>query len=88
MHISIGPSVSSLQKKQLADDHTTLARVLSNQTNQTNQTDQTNQNNLSRLVRLIVRQWGEGAIPPKWDGKAAERIVEYMERPLLLREFK
>jgi UDP-N-acetylglucosamine 2-epimerase (non-hydrolysing) len=25
----------------------------------------------------------KGAIPPKWDGKAAERIVEHLERLLV-----
>ena len=34
------------------------------------------------LARLIAGQWEKGAIPPKWDGKAAERIVEHLERLL------
>jgi len=34
-------------------------------------------------ARVIARQWKKGAIPPKWDGKAAERIVEQLERLLL-----
>jgi len=34
------------------------------------------------LARLMARQWKKGAIPPKWDGKAAERIVEHLERLL------
>jgi len=35
------------------------------------------------LARLIAGQWKQGAIPPRWDGKAAERIVEHLERMLL-----
>jgi UDP-N-acetylglucosamine 2-epimerase len=35
------------------------------------------------LERLMAGQWKKGAIPPKWDGKAAERIVEQLERLLL-----
>jgi UDP-N-acetylglucosamine 2-epimerase (non-hydrolysing) len=35
------------------------------------------------LARLMARQWKKGAIPPKWDGKAAERIVEHLERLLV-----
>src|SRR5262245_16008571 len=34
------------------------------------------------LARLMAGQWKKGAIPPKWDGKAAERIVEHLERLL------
>ena len=34
------------------------------------------------LARLMAGQWKTGAIPPKWDGKAAERIVECVERVL------
>jgi UDP-N-acetylglucosamine 2-epimerase (non-hydrolysing) len=34
------------------------------------------------LARVMVGQWKKGAIPPKWDGKAAERIVEHLERIL------
>jgi UDP-N-acetylglucosamine 2-epimerase (non-hydrolysing) len=34
------------------------------------------------LGRLMAGQWKKGAIPPKWDGKAAERIVEHLERIL------
>ncbi|WP_342349254.1 UDP-N-acetylglucosamine 2-epimerase (non-hydrolyzing) [uncultured Nitrospira sp.] len=34
------------------------------------------------LRRLMEGQWKKGAIPPKWDGKAAERIVEHLERML------
>jgi UDP-N-acetylglucosamine 2-epimerase (non-hydrolysing) len=30
----------------------------------------------------MAGQWKKGAIPPKWDGKAAERIVEHFERVL------
>jgi UDP-N-acetylglucosamine 2-epimerase (non-hydrolysing) len=32
------------------------------------------------LARLMAGQWKKGAIPPKWDGKAASRIVEHLER--------
>ncbi len=35
------------------------------------------------LTRLMAGQWKKGAIPPKWDGKAAERIVAQLERLLL-----
>jgi UDP-N-acetylglucosamine 2-epimerase (non-hydrolysing) len=31
------------------------------------------------LTRLMAGQWKKGAIPPKWDGKAAERMVESLE---------
>ena len=31
------------------------------------------------LTRLMAGQWKKGAIPLKWDGKAAERIVEHLE---------
>jgi UDP-N-acetylglucosamine 2-epimerase (non-hydrolysing) len=34
------------------------------------------------LARLLAGQWKKGAIPPKWDGKTAERIVESLERAL------
>jgi len=34
------------------------------------------------LVRLMTGQWKKGAIPPLWDGKAAERIVGCLERLL------
>jgi UDP-N-acetylglucosamine 2-epimerase (non-hydrolysing) len=30
----------------------------------------------------MAGNWKKGAIPPKWDGKAAERIVEQLERLL------
>jgi UDP-N-acetylglucosamine 2-epimerase (non-hydrolysing) len=30
----------------------------------------------------MAGQWKKGAIPSKWDGKAAERIVEQLERVL------
>jgi UDP-N-acetylglucosamine 2-epimerase (non-hydrolysing) len=29
-----------------------------------------------KLARLMAGEWKKGVIPPKWDGKAAERIVE------------
>ncbi|MGZ8366924.1 MAG: non-hydrolyzing UDP-N-acetylglucosamine 2-epimerase [Nitrospira sp.] len=35
------------------------------------------------LARLMAGQWKKGAIPPKWDGKAAERIVGQLERLLI-----
>lgn len=34
------------------------------------------------LTRLIAGQWKKGTIPPKWDGKAAERIVDQLGRLL------
>ncbi len=34
------------------------------------------------LVRLMAGHWKKGAIPEKWDGKAAERIVAELERLL------
>jgi UDP-N-acetylglucosamine 2-epimerase (non-hydrolysing) len=34
------------------------------------------------LARLMAGQWKTGTIPPMWDGKAAERIVEHLERLL------
>ena len=33
------------------------------------------------LARLMGGQSKKGAIPPKWDGKEFERIVEHLERP-------
>ena len=44
--------------------------------------NQINQNNQPALARLMAGQWNKAAIPPKWDGKAAERIVECLERVL------
>lgn len=35
------------------------------------------------LARLMAGKWKKGAIPPLWDGKAAERIVEHLERVLM-----
>ena len=35
------------------------------------------------LAQLMTRWWKKGAIPPKWDGRAAERIVEHLERVLV-----
>ena len=41
----------------------------------------TDQSKLSpALARLMVGQWKKGAIPPKWDGKASERIVKELEQ--------
>lgn len=37
------------------------------------------------LARVMAGQWKKGAIPPKWDGKAAERIVAQLERVLINR---
>lgn len=34
------------------------------------------------LARLMAGQWKRGAIPEKWDGKAAVRIVAELERSL------
>lgn len=34
------------------------------------------------LARLMARQWKKGAVPEKWDGRAAERIVAALERLL------
>jgi len=34
------------------------------------------------LQRLMAGQWKKGAIPPLWDGKTAERIVEQLEKLL------
>ena len=30
------------------------------------------------MERLFAGKWKQGGLPPLWDGKAAERIVEYM----------
>lgn len=47
----------------------------------TNELIGTNPENIaSALARLMAGQWKKGAIPEKWDGKAAERIVEILER--------
>ena len=35
------------------------------------------------LARLMAGEWKTGSIPPKWDGKAAERIIEHLEQLLL-----
>ncbi|MCB0304532.1 MAG: UDP-N-acetylglucosamine 2-epimerase, partial [Calditrichaeota bacterium] len=32
------------------------------------------------IDRLFAGQWKKGAIPEKWDGRAAERIVEVLRR--------
>ncbi|MCS6284617.1 MAG: UDP-N-acetylglucosamine 2-epimerase (non-hydrolyzing) [Nitrospira sp.] len=34
------------------------------------------------LTRLMAGQWKKGAIPPKWDGKSAERIIKHLEHLL------
>jgi len=50
----------------------------------TNELIGTDPNNLPpALARLMAGQWKQGAIPPLWDGKAAERIVEHLERLLM-----
>ena len=40
------------------------------------------------LARLMAGQWKKGAIPLKWDGKAAERIVKHLERLLESKRIK
>jgi UDP-N-acetylglucosamine 2-epimerase (non-hydrolysing) len=46
-------------------------------------TERTNPSKLPpALARLMAGQWKKGAIPPKWDGKTAARIVEHLERVL------
>ena len=50
----------------------------------TNELIETNPSKLPpALARLMAGQWKKGAIPPKWDGKAAERIVECLEQVLI-----
>lgn len=50
----------------------------------TNELIGTNPANLGpALKRLMEGRWKKGAIPDKWDGKAAMRIVEELERLLL-----
>ena len=39
-------------------------------------------NLLQALTRLMAGQWKKGAIPPRWERKAAVRIVEHLERLL------
>jgi UDP-N-acetylglucosamine 2-epimerase (non-hydrolysing) len=34
------------------------------------------------LARLRAGQWKTGSIPDKWDGEAARRIVDFLERNL------
>ena len=49
----------------------------------TNELIGTDPNKLSpALARLMAGQWKKGAIPPKWDGNAAARIVAHLERLL------
>jgi len=65
-------------------DHTERPETLTIGTNELIGTDP---NKLpSALARLMAGQWKKGAIPPKWDGKAAERIVETLERLLEVHE--
>jgi UDP-N-acetylglucosamine 2-epimerase (non-hydrolysing) len=37
---------------------------------------------VSALASVRAGTWKKGAIPPKWDGKAAIRIVQYLEKLL------
>lgn len=49
----------------------------------TNELVGTNPANLGpALAKLLAGQWKKGAVPEKWDGKAAERIVQELERLL------
>jgi UDP-N-acetylglucosamine 2-epimerase (non-hydrolysing) len=34
------------------------------------------------LDRLFAGQWKRGAIPPLWDGRTSERIVQHLEQLL------
>jgi len=34
------------------------------------------------LDRLFADQWKKGAIPPLWDGRTSERVVQVLERVL------
>ncbi len=36
----------------------------------------------SSLARVMANEWKKGSIPPKWDGKTAERIVECLRECL------
>ena len=50
----------------------------------TNELVGTNPENLApALARLMTGPWKRGAIPEKWDGQAAPRIVEILERLML-----
>ena len=50
----------------------------------TNELVGTNPANLAPALRRVVAgQWKKGAVPEKWDGKAAERIVGHLERLLV-----
>lgn len=52
----------------------------------TNELIGTNPANLApALARLMAGQWKQGAIPEKWDGKAAERIVDTLEHLLAVK---
>ena len=49
----------------------------------TNELIGTNPDNLApALARLVAGQWKSGAVPSKWDGRAAERIVKILDRLL------
>lgn len=37
---------------------------------------------LQTIARFMAGQWKNGAIPPQWDGKAAERRLEHLSRRL------
>ena len=46
----------------------------------TNKLVGTNPDNLSPYIdRLFAAEWKKGSIPPLWDGKAAERIVDHIQ---------
>ena len=61
-------------------DNTELPEIITIGTNELIGTDP---NKLPpALARLMAGQWKKGAIPPKWDGKTAARIVEHLERVL------
>ncbi len=45
----------------------------------TNELIGTNRNNIAPIMkRLFDGEWKKGSIPPKWDGKTAERIVQHL----------
>ncbi len=50
----------------------------------TNELIGTNPENLiSPLNQIYTNKWKKGSIPPKWDGKAGERIIEIIENIIL-----
>jgi hypothetical protein len=60
----------------------TDSMVLISHTNKTNPHAPDRPEQPEALARVIAGQWKKGAIPPKWDGKAAERIVLCFENML------